>query len=135
MDSTVVIGFLDGDDALHEESVAAVRRAARQQSLAASVITYAEVMTGVSRGHHPRERVEGFFDTVIRELLPVDKKTAACAASLRGGHRSLKMPDALILASADLHADVESILTGDDKWPKIPALRCKVELVEGAQTA
>ncbi len=133
LDSTVVVGFLDADDALHEESVAAVRRVARGSSLAASVISYAEVMTGVALGHHPGDRVEGFFETLIRDLLPVDRKIAARAAALRGEHRSLKMPDALIIASADLHADIDAILTGDDKWPKIAALRCKVELVEGAQ--
>ncbi len=36
----------------------------------------------------------------------------------------LKIPDALILATADLNADV--VLTGDDRWLKISGLTCQV---------
>jgi hypothetical protein len=39
------------------------------------------------------------------------------------------MPDALILATADLHADVESVLCADGDWPKVKGLDCKVEPV------
>jgi hypothetical protein len=56
LDSTVIVGFLDADDALHEVSVAKLRELAGAHSLAASVVSYAEVMTGAALGHHPEER-------------------------------------------------------------------------------
>jgi predicted nucleic acid-binding protein len=132
LDSTVIVGFLDADDALHEASVAKLRKIVGAHALLASVISYAEVMTGVSLGHHPGDAVNGFFDTLVKELLPVDRAVAARAAALRGARRSLRMPDALILATADLHDEIEVVLCADEDWPKIRGLGCRIELLRGA---
>lgn len=130
LDSTVIVGFLDADDALHEATVARFKEIVGSHPLAASVISYAEVMTGVALGHHPGERVEGFFDTFVKHLLPVEKPVAARASELRGTRRSLPMPDALILATADLHPEVETVLCADGDWPKVKGLSCRVELLK-----
>lgn len=130
LDSTVIVGFLDADDALHEVSAARLRELAGAHPLAASVISYAEVMTGAELGHHSEERVSGFFDALVRDLLPVDRDVAARASKLRGKRRSLPMPDALILATADLHAEIDSVLCADGDWPKVGGLACNVELLE-----
>ncbi len=130
LDSTVIVGFLDADDALHEVTVAKFKEVVGSDPLVASVISYAEVMTGVGLGHHPQENVEGFFDAFIKDLLPVDRPVAARAATLRGKRRSLPMPDALILATADLQADVDTVLCADGDWPKVKGLNCRVELLE-----
>jgi len=130
LDSTVIVGFLDADDALHEATVARFKEIVGSQSLVASVISYAEVMTGVALGHHPGERVEGFFDMFVKDLLPVEKPVAARASELRGARRSLPMPDALILATADLQPEVETILCADGDWPKVKGLSCRVELLK-----
>jgi predicted nucleic acid-binding protein len=132
LDSTVIVGFLDADDALHEITVARLKEIVGSIPLAASVISYAEVMTGVSLGHHPRENVDGFFDALVKDLLPVDRLVAARAATLRGKHISLKMPDALILATADLHEEIETVMCADGDWPKIKGLSCRVELLKPA---
>lgn len=129
LDSTIVVGFLDADDALHEVAVARFKEIVGSHPLAASVISYAEVMTGVALGHHPRERVEEFFDTFINNLLTVDKPVAARASELRGMRKSLSMPDALILATADLQPEVETVLCADGDWPKVNGLSCRVELL------
>ena len=129
LDSTVIVGFLDADDALHEATVARFKEIVGSHPLAASVISYAEVMTGVALGHHPGERVEGFFDTFIKDLLPVEKPVAERASELRGARKSLPMPDALILATADLHSEVETVLCADGDWPKVKGLNCRVELL------
>jgi predicted nucleic acid-binding protein len=130
LDSTVIVGFLDADDALHEATVARFKEVLSSHPLVASVISYAEVMTGVSLGHHPKEKVVGFFDALIRSLLPVDRAVAARAATLRGKRRSLSMPDALILATADLQPEVEAVLCADGDWPKVKGLSCRVELLK-----
>jgi hypothetical protein len=37
------------------------------------------------------------------------------------------MPDALILGTADLNADI--VLTGDDRWLKISGLTCELRYI------
>jgi predicted nucleic acid-binding protein len=132
LDSTVIVGFLDADDALHEVSVAKLRELAGAHPLAASVVSYAEVMTGAELGHHPKERVSGFFDALIRDLIPVDRDVALRASEIRGKRRSLPMPDALILATADLHGEIETVLCADGDWPKVAGLGCRIELLTAA---
>lgn len=130
LDSTVIVGFLDADDALHEVTVAKLKEVVGNHAFVASVVSYAEVMTGVSLGHHARERVEEFFDALIKDLLPIDRPVAARAAALRGERRSLPMPDALILATADLHDEVDTVLCADGDWPKVKGLSCAVDLLK-----
>jgi predicted nucleic acid-binding protein len=130
LDSTAIVGFLDADDALHEVTVARFKEIVGSHPLVASVISYAEVMTGVSLGHHPRRQVDGFFDVLVKDLLPVDRTVAARAATLRGKRKSLPIPDALILATADCQPEVEVVLCGDGDWPKVKGLSCQVELLK-----
>ncbi|MGP0103099.1 MAG: hypothetical protein ACLPUT_15950 [Solirubrobacteraceae bacterium] len=40
------------------------------------------------------------------------------------------MPDALILATADLHAEIESVLCADGDRPKVKGLDCEVKLLK-----
>jgi predicted nucleic acid-binding protein len=129
LDSTVIVGILDTDDALHEVTVARFKEVVASHPLAASVISYGEVMTGASLGHHSRERVEGFFDTFVKDLLPVDKSVAARGATLRAARKALSMPDALILATADLDEEIETVLCADKEWSKVRGLSCRVELL------
>lgn len=130
LDSTVIVGFLDADDALHEVTVAKFKEIVGAEALVASVISYAEVMTGVSLGHHHAGHVEGFFQSFVKDLLPVDRPVAARAATLRGARKALPMPDALILATADLYADVDTVLCADGAWPRVKGLSCALELLK-----
>jgi predicted nucleic acid-binding protein len=132
LDSTVIVGFLDADDALHDVTVARFKEIVGSEPLAASVIGYAEVKTGAVLGHHSIERVDGFFDAFVSELFPVDRSVASRAAILRGARKSLPMPDALILATADIQTDVESVICGDGVWPKVRGLSCRVERLQPA---
>lgn len=130
LDSTVIVGILDADGALHDVSVARVRELLRTHQLVASVISYAEVMTGAALGHHSTAAVESFFDGLIRDLLAVDRAVAGRAAAIRGKRTSLPMPDALILATADRNREIDLVLCADADWPKVAGLRCQVELLE-----
>jgi predicted nucleic acid-binding protein len=129
LDSGVVVGFLDRQDALHDAADAAVRELVRQQRLLTSAVTYAEVLTGARLGHHDEERVAGFFSGLISGVLPVDVEVADKAADLRARFESLLMPDALILATAETEPDVELVLTGDRQLAKVSGLKCKVQLL------
>jgi predicted nucleic acid-binding protein len=118
LDSVAVAGFLDRDDAFHVAADARVRELAGRETLIVSVITYAELLTGAGRGHHEQTAVRGFFDQLIDTICEVDRPVAERAAELRLHTPSLKMPDALILATADL-ANAGLVVTGDDRWQAV----------------
>jgi len=91
-----------------------------------SAVTYAEVLTGARLGHHDEAVVGGFFTELVSAILPVDVAVVDRAADLRTRFKSLRMPDALILASADAEASVELLVTGDQQIAKIAGLNCTV---------
>jgi predicted nucleic acid-binding protein len=129
LDSDVVIGFLDRQDALHDAADAAVREFARGKRLVASVVTYAEVMTGARLGHHNEDDVAGFFRGLLSAVLPVDVAVADMAADLQSRFKSLRMPDALILATAETDPAVDLIVTGGEQLTKVSGLRVEVRLL------
>jgi predicted nucleic acid-binding protein len=129
LDSDAVVGFLDRDDALHSAADNAIRELVHEKRLLVSVVTYAEVLTGARLGHHDEGQVRGFIGGVISEVLPVDMAVGDMAAELRSRLRSLQMPDALILATAETDPDVDLIVTGDLKTAKVPGLGCMVHLL------
>ncbi len=124
-----MVGFLDREDALHDAADAAVRELVRGQRLLASAVTYAEVMTGARLGHHDEGDVAGFFAGLLSGVVPVDFAVADKAAYLRSRFKSLRMPDALILASAEADPEVELIVTGDRQLTKVSGLRVDVRLL------
>ncbi len=130
LDSAPVVAFLDRDDALHSAADAAIRELMRKHRFYASAVTLAEVLVGAHLDHHDEAIVRGFFDDLVTEILPVEEADAERAARLRAKHRSLRMPDALILAAAEGHPDVELLLTGDAMLAGVRGLSCRVSLLE-----
>jgi len=129
LDSDAVVGFLDRDDALHEAADAAIRDLVHEQRILVSVITYAEVLTGAKLGHHGEDHVRGFFSQLISGVLSVDTTVADAAAGLRSRSKSLRMPDALIVATAETNPDTDLIVTGDRRVARLSGLRCAVRLL------
>lgn len=136
LDSSTVVGYLDADDLLHDEAVAQVEAALRAgTTLAISTISWAELLHGAALGHREEAAVRDFVTDFGVAIVAVDAAVAERAAALqvayakrpRGGR--LKTPDALILASADLDADVERVVCGDDQWPKVPGVRPRIALI------
>ncbi|HZK15757.1 MAG TPA: PIN domain-containing protein [Solirubrobacterales bacterium] len=130
LDSDAVVAFLDRADALHDAADEAIRELLGKDRLFALAVTYAEVLTGARLGRHDEKRVRGFFADLISEILPVDAKVADKVADLRAGRKSLRMPDALILATADLHPEVDLVVTGDQRAAKITGSSFKVKLLQ-----
>lgn len=129
LDSSVVVGFLDRSDDLHEAADAEVRDLLQSEQLVVSAITFAEVLTGARLGHHDEGRVKGFFDELISRVLPVDVDVADYAAHLRARTKSLAMPDALIVANAELDSEVELLVSGDRRVARLKGLDCPVRLL------
>lgn len=129
LDSAAVVGFLDRTDALHDEADKAIRNLVGKERLLVSVVTYAEVLTGARLGHHDEHQVRGFFGDLISDVLPVDMDVADKAAELRSRRKSLRMPDAMILATAETQPYVGLVVTGDVEAAKVRGLTCKVRLL------
>jgi predicted nucleic acid-binding protein len=130
LDSDAVVGFLDRNDALHDAADGAIRNLVGRERLLVSVVTYAEVLNGARLGHHDEHQVKGFFRDLISEVLPVDVDVADVAADLRARRKSLRMPDAMILATAEIQSEVGLVVTGDLQVAKIAGLRCQVQLLQ-----
>jgi predicted nucleic acid-binding protein len=117
LDADVVIAFLDAADDQHERAVSALRPllgAGREIVLSASV--YAEIMVRpIAR--RTDATVDEFLDAINATVIAIDRPTARLAAELRGRHRSLRLPDALSLATA-IAADAE-LVTLDSRLARI----------------
>jgi predicted nucleic acid-binding protein len=129
LDSDAVVGFLDRSDALHSAADEALRDLAGDHQLLVSTVTYAEVLTGARLGRHDLDQVRGFFFELTSGILSVDVEIAERAAELCGDLESLRMPDALILATADIAPEVELVLTGDKQMKRVSGLSCRVQVL------
>jgi predicted nucleic acid-binding protein len=112
LETSIVIATLNRDDALHEAASRSVLAERERSTLAISALTYAELLVGPMRaGGRALEVVEGFAAQIrIIDLSPEIARRAAEERVARG----LKLPDAVIVATGLLHADV--ILTADARW-------------------
>jgi predicted nucleic acid-binding protein len=115
LDTSIVIAALNRDDALHEAAGKAVRAERDRHTLAISALTYAELLVGPIRADGwALELVERFAAQV--RIVDLSPDVARLAAELRAA-RGLKLPDAVIVATGLLHADV--IVTADSRWKGI----------------
>jgi predicted nucleic acid-binding protein len=113
----VLIGFLDENDAHHVRAVRELRPwLAAGNTLLLPATVFSELLVGPARlGVH--ERVEAFVDEAGMEVVPVNRSIARRAAHLRATVQSLRLPDALVIATA-----VEreaSLLTLDERLQRI----------------
>jgi predicted nucleic acid-binding protein len=124
LDTSVVIGALNRDDALHQAASQAIRVERDRHALAISALSYAEILVGPLRvGGRAVEVVERFAAQVrIVELSPA---IAGLAAELRAT-RGLKLPDAVIVATG-LRLEADVIMTADARWKGIE----RVMVVDG----
>ncbi|MBS1884487.1 MAG: PIN domain-containing protein [Actinobacteria bacterium] len=129
LDSAAIVAFLDRDDALHAAAAEAIGEHVTEEPLLASVVSFAEVLTGAHLLHHDEALVRGFFTDLVAEILAVEVATVERAAKLRSASKSLRMADALIAATADAHPDVELLLTGDSGLASLRGLGCRVRLL------
>ncbi|HEY4378413.1 MAG TPA: PIN domain-containing protein [Acidimicrobiales bacterium] len=129
LDAGVLIGLLNRDDAYHLASVRALGDAfTRQDEIALPASALAEALVGPSR--HGAAAV-----AVVRDLLreapitihPLDEDVAAVAAAFRAQHRSLRLPDALVIATAAA-LDADRLVTTDRKWPPRSKLGIRSEI-------
>ena len=129
VDAGVIIAFLDGDDAHHDAARSALSNAldnAERLSIAASAL--AECLVGPARRSTKAvELVRTVIDRLPVSVVHLDEEIATQAAMLRARHRSLKLPDALVIATAE-HSSADHLITTDRKWPTAKAMKLTVSI-------
>lgn len=119
----MLIGFLDADDAHHRAAVELVTGAldnADRLAMAASAL--AESLVAPARaGENAVRLVHHLVQRVPIDIVPLDIAIARAAAQLRAQHRSLRLPDALVIATA-AHCRADSLVTTDRRWPSSTSL-------------
>jgi predicted nucleic acid-binding protein len=118
VDASVMIGFLDAEDAHHEAAVDALEAAA-SDDLVLPATAYAEVLVAPARrGARAVDRVEEALSALALRVEPATRAIARAAAVLRARHRALRLPDALVLATGEV-LGAAKVLTADHDWPGI----------------
>lgn len=128
LDSSVLLGFLDPDDAHHAAALRVVTDAvAAGDTIVLSTAVLAEVLVGAARqGPKVRAAAESRLMEAIDRLHPVDRDVAVHAAEIRAKHRTVRMPDAMIIATA--LALNGRVVTADKRWAVVDE---RVEVVGG----
>jgi uncharacterized protein len=96
----VVIAFLDPGDDQHARAISVLRPLlSAGDDLLLSASAYAEtIVRPLQLGTDAT--VDEFLDAAAIKVAPVDRAIARRAATLRAEHRSLRLPDAISLATA-----------------------------------
>ena len=125
----MIIAFLDGADAHHDAARSALSTAlddAERLSIAASAL--AECLVGPARRSTKAvELVRTVIDRLPVSVVDLDEEIATQAAMLRARHRSLKLPDALVIATAE-HSSADRLITTDCKWPTAKVMKLTVSI-------
>jgi len=117
LDASVLIGLLDASDAHHLTAVDDVDAADQaQRMLWTPASAYSEALVAFARADRvsdARESIAGMGITIA----PLTAQIAERAAGLRAEHERLRLPDALVLATArELGA---GLLTYDDRLSQV----------------
>jgi len=129
LDAGVLIGFLDGQDAHHPAARRCIAEALdRGDRLAMAASALAECLVAPARrGDDAVDLVHDLRRRLPIDIVPLDVDIATAAAHLRARHQSLRLPDALVIATAAV-AGADDLVTTDRRWPTASALRLTATL-------
>jgi predicted nucleic acid-binding protein len=110
-----VIGALDDADAHHSAAIESIAvRGDDDLRLPASA--YSEALVVPERlGRVDAVKLD--LANLALEVEPIGAETAEVAARVRARHPSLRLPDALVLAHAEV-IDADELLTTDTRWKR-----------------
>jgi predicted nucleic acid-binding protein len=123
LDAGVIIGFLDAHDAHHQSARTVLTDALDAgEELAMAASALAECLVAPAR--QGESQIRTVRDLVVRlpiTVVPLDAEIATAAARLRAAHRSLRLPGALVIATAVEQA-ADHLVTTDRNWPSPKSL-------------
>lgn len=115
LDTSVLIALFDPLDPLHAAAADAIHDARGDRPrfvVPASVL--AELLVGAARSGTTEDVRRRTIDA-FGPIRALDEDIAVAAALRRSTHPSLRLPDALVLATADVE-QAARVLTGDRRW-------------------
>jgi predicted nucleic acid-binding protein len=123
LDAGVVIAGLDADDVHHAATAAALAAAqARSDAFLLPASAYAEILVRpAARGTEVVSRVDAALDAVAISIADADREIARRAAELLARHSNLRLPDALVIATA-IELEADHLLTTDRRWKSLRRL-------------
>lgn len=130
LDAGVIIGFLDGDDAHHVAATSALAQALEQSDqLAMAASAFAECLVGPARrSEQAMQVVTDTFERLPILIIDLNPEIATEAARLRSRHRALRLPDALVIATA-VEDEADRLVTTDRRWPTKTKLQVPFNIV------
>jgi predicted nucleic acid-binding protein len=100
LDASVLIGLLDTADSHHDRAIDDVEAADHEgDRLLLPASAYSETLVAFARARRIQEAREAITSMGITVVSLTDT-IAECAAELRARHRQLRLPDAIVLATA-----------------------------------
>lgn len=118
LDASTVIAFLDANDRHHRAAGEAIS-SNRAEQLVLPVSAYAETLVGAYRhGGDAATRIDTALSDLAVRVEPLTVEMARLAARLRARYPNLRLPDALVLATADV-LDAARVLTADRAWSRV----------------
>jgi predicted nucleic acid-binding protein len=131
LDAGIIIGFLDSHDAHHPAANSALSDAqSRNDRLVLPASAFAEMLVAPSRkGAAEVAVVRRLVERIPIDIEPLGTGVAVAAAALRARHPSLKLPDALVIATAS-HLQADHLVTTDRHWPSSTKLKLATTIIE-----
>jgi predicted nucleic acid-binding protein len=117
LDTSVLIGFLDSRDAHYRSARSTVERYhAAKHSFTIPTCALAEALVGEARrGEDWVSQQKLLLAGTFGDFRVIDEEVAVAAALLRAKHRSLRLPDALVLA-VGIVDKAQTVVTADKRW-------------------
>jgi predicted nucleic acid-binding protein len=116
LDANVAIAVFSSDDAHHQRAVAELGAAMDKDTLLMAASAYSEILVHALRGGN-EDLVDDFVDRLRIEVVPADRAVARLAARLRAENAALRLPDALVVATAQARG--AGLLTFDDRLRRL----------------
>lgn len=124
LDAGVIIGLLDADDAHHDAARSTLVRALDDGNyLAMAASALAECLVAPARqGEASIQVVRDVLSRLPVVIVDLNAEIATQAARLRSGQSSLRLPDALVIATASV-SSADKLVTTDGRWPTPKAMK------------
>jgi predicted nucleic acid-binding protein len=118
IDAGILIAVASNLDRFHLAATAALREEkAKGSQLVLPTSAYSEALVWPIR-QGTLDRVDRFLDRTPVRLAVIDREIARTAARFRAARARLRLPDALVLATAHV-LRAERVLTTDSQWPRV----------------
>jgi len=119
LDAGVLIGFFNANDAHHAAACSVLQDGIAGEQFAMSASSLAEsLITPARQGEGGIRAAMAAIGRLSVRTVDLTAEIAIETARLRAAHRSLRLPDALVIATA-IESGADRLVTTDRRWPPL----------------